>query len=121
MKISIIFADSMMRDKRKLYAVILLLLFGCYYSSISLFSHTHIAHGTSVVHSHLGGETDHEHSDAQYAVIDILSNFQSECAVAFYGISVPFVLLTESYTGYEAPSHLEQVYSVLKLRGPPQA
>lgn len=120
MIISIIFAVRM-RDKRKLYAVILLLLFGCYYSGINLFSHTHIAHGTSVVHSHLGGDADHEHSDAQYAVIDILSNFQSECAVGYHGISTPFIQLTESYIGYEAPSYLEQVHSVHKLRGPPQA
>ena len=57
-----------------------MLLFSCYYSSISLFSHAHIVGGVSVVHSHFGGDSDHNHSDSQYAVIDILSQFQSESA-----------------------------------------
>ena len=67
---------------RKYSALILLVLFGCYYSGISMFSHVHIVNGSSVVHSHLGGTSEHSHSDSQYAVIDILSHFQTE-ATAF--------------------------------------
>ena len=106
---------------RKYSAAVLLLIFGCYYCGISMFSHTHITNGSSVVHSHLGGSSEHNHSDAQYAIIDILSYFQSEGAVCFHGLETPFVLLSESFTGYEAPSQLSEACPVHTLRGPPQA
>ena len=86
-----------------------------------MFSHTHITGGTSIVHSHLGGSTDHEHSDSQYAVIDILSNFQSESVPDHYDSQVPFFQLSESLTAYAAPSFLNGAYAVNALRGPPQA
>ena len=101
-------------------AVVLMLIFCSYYAGISMFSHTHIANGSSIVHSHLGGGADHDHSDSQYAVIDILSNFQSEAASVFSGIESPFFLLSESFTGYIAPSFLGVVCPALDLRGPPQ-
>ena len=50
-------------------ALWLMVIFCSYYAGISMFSHTHIANGSSVVHSHLGGDADHDHSDSQYAVI----------------------------------------------------
>ena len=110
-----------MAHKRTLFAAVLLLLFSCYYSGISMFSHVHIVHGSSVVHSHLGGNAEHDHSDSEYAVIDILSHFQSEAAFDHYDISTPFFLLTESLTEYQGASYLNEVYSELTLRGPPQA
>ena len=110
-----------MRRNRTYSAITLLLLFCCYYSGISLFSHTHIVHGSSIVHSHLGGGTDHDHSESQYAVIDILSNFQSEGAVECCCAEVPFFFLSESYGGYDAPSFPDELHPAHKLRGPPQA
>lgn len=86
-----------------------------------MFSHTHISNGTSIVHSHLGGSGEHDHSDAQFAVIDILSNFQSESAVSFHGPETPSISLSESFTVYEAPSDLNEAHPVHTLRGPPQA
>lgn len=110
-----------MREFRKYSAVILLILFSCYYSGISLFSHTHIVHGSSVVHSHLGGGAEHDHSDSQYAVIDILSNFQSEVAVNFQYTGTPFYISSESYVGYYAQACTEGQHPAYSLRGPPQA
>ena len=106
---------------RTYIALGLMMIFCSYYAGISMFSHTHITNGSSVVHSHLGGGAQHDHSDSQYAVIDILSNFQSECAVDFFCAATPFFLLSESFTAYEAPSFLNEVHSVHALRGPPQA
>lgn len=97
------------------------MIFCSYYAGISMFSHTHITNGSSVVHSHLGGASDHEHDDSQYAVIDLLSHFQSEGAVSFHGISTQFYQLSESRTVYQGPSYLNPVHSVHTLRGPPQA
>ena len=97
------------------------MVFCSYYAGISMFSHTHKSNGSSVVHSHLGGTADHEHDDSQFAIIDLLSNFQSEGAVSFHGISTPFLQLTESCAVYRGPSYLNPVHSVHTLRGPPQA
>ena len=113
--------DSGMRHLRAYCAVILLALFSCYYAGISLFFHTHIVNGSTVVHSHLGGSADHNHSDLQYAVIDILSNFQSEGAVDCDVCPTPFFFLSDSCHEYQAPSVQGESVQVLTLRGPPQA
>jgi hypothetical protein len=110
-----------MKITRKHIAFFLTLIFCTYYAGISMFSHTHIVNSTSIVHSHLGGGASHDHSDSQYAVIDILSNFQSESAVLFHGFCTPFLLLSESHAEYVEPSYLSEVHSVGSLRGPPQA
>ena len=109
-----------MKTVRTYIALGLMMIFCTYYAGISMFSHAHIAHGSSIVHSHLGGGSDHDHSDSQYAVIDILSNFQSEGAVVFHGVDAPFCQLSESSAGYLVQLHLSEVHSANALRGPPQ-
>ena len=109
-----------MRTIRTYSASFLLVLFCCYYSGISMFFHVHIVHGSSIVHSHLGGGTEHDHSDSQYAVINILSHFQSECAVDFFLAEVPFFQSSESVAGYSEPVILNCSHPVHSLRGPPQ-
>ena len=99
----------------------MLVLFICYYCGISMFQHTHISNGSSVVHSHLGGCSQHDHSQEQIAVIDILSTFQSECAPAPFSMDTPCILLEASCTIYDETPHLHGVHSVHSLRGPPQA
>ena len=110
-----------MKITRKHIAFFLTLIFCTYYAGISMFSHTHIVNSTSIVHSHLGGGASHDHSDSQYAVIDILSNFQSESAVLCHGFCTPFLLLSESHAEYVEPSYLNEADPVGSLRGPPQA
>ena len=84
-----------------------------------MFSHVHIVNGSSLVHSHLGGGTDHDHSDSQYAVIDMLSQFQSESAVIFCSAGLTFNQLSELLTGYSSSASLQDFYPVHSLRGPP--
>ena len=110
-----------MKQLRSYHALVLLLIFCSYYAGISLFSHTHLVNGSSVVHSHLGGDSEHDHSDAQYAVIDILSQFQSECAVSFCTAGTPFHPLSVLYTGHEVSCVPSGAHPVTSLRGPPQA
>lgn len=107
--------------KIKAYSVLVLLLFCCYYSGISMFSHVHIVNGSSVVHSHLGGGTEHSHSESQYAVIDILSNFQSECAGGYISAEVPFFVLSDYHAECLTPSVLNGDALLISLRGPPVA
>lgn len=97
-----------------------MILFCCYYAGISMFSHTHIVNGSSIVHSHLGGDSGHDHSDSQYAVIDILSQFQSESAVDFCSVDTPFFSSSELVTAYIPSSHPNELQAVPTLRGPPQ-
>ena len=100
-------------------ALVLLLLFCCYYSGISMFSHAHIVNGSSVFHSHLGGGSDHEHSESQYTVIDLLSQFQSESASEIIFSFTPFFVLSELFFGYETPALTGGAFPVMTLRGPP--
>ena len=110
-----------MKRSKAYLSIGLILIFCMYYAGISMFSHTHIVNGSSIVHSHLGGGHDHNHSDSQYAVIDILTDFQSECAAVFHGIGTPFFQLSESLTEHTTPFHLSKESPVHSLRGPPQA
>lgn len=100
-------------------AIVLLMLFCCYYCSISMAQHTHVANGSSIVHSHLGGEEKHDHSDSQYAVIDMLSGFASEQAVTAHLEFTPIFLFSESCIGYHVPEYLTQAFDTHTLRGPP--
>ena len=108
-----------MRHIKTYTALLLMMVFCSYYAGISMFSHTHIANGSSIVHSHLGGDAEHEHSDSQYAVIDILSNFQSETVATFQDSGTPLQMLSEPYAVPGAPDYLSQVHSAFKHRGPP--
>ena len=110
-----------MKQLRSYSALLMLVLFSCYYCGISMFQHTHISNGSSVVHSHLGGGTQHDHTQEQIAVIDILSTFQSECAPAPFSMDAPSFFIEASCTAYIKTPHLNGVHSVLSLRGPPQA
>ena len=83
-----------------------------------MFSHTHIVNGTSIVHSHFGGDDGHEHSESQYAVIDMLSQFQSETAADFYLQDILPCTPSEIHIGYSAPAYLSDASDALKLRGP---
>ena len=109
-----------MRTLRTYLASLLLAIFSCYLSGISLFSHVHIVNGVSIVHSHFGGGAEHNHSDSQFAVIDILSHFQSEAAADIVTVCTPFFITTDICTDYSAPEILNGCASVLLLRGPPQ-
>ena len=109
-----------MRNWRTYPALLMLLIFSCYYSGISLFSHVHIVNGASVVHSHWDGDSEHDHNDNQYAVIDLLSNFQSEGAVTFNAVATPLVIqLPDTFLYYTAPFIQDAAISLSTLRGPP--
>ena len=97
-----------------------MLLFSCYYSSISLFGHSHIVGGVSVVHSHLGGNADHQHSDSQYTVIDLLSHFTSEAATDYHFMQ-PLAFNSPDFIIISDRVHYMEVSPVQKLRGPPQS
>lgn len=109
-----------MRYIKTYTAFFLIVVFCSYYAGISMFSHTHIANGSSIVHSHLGGNAEHNHCDSQYVVIDILSNFQSETAATFQSTGSLFQTTYESYAAPKVQEYLSQVHVAFNHRGPPQ-
>ena len=110
-----------MKHLNRYIALMLMLIFCSYSAGISLFSHTHIINGASLVHSHLGGDSDHEHTESQYTVIEILSHFQSESVDCFYKIESPVFLSSELYIGYVTTPCISGASSEIGLRGPPMA
>ena len=105
---------------RKHYAAIFFLLFGWYCSNINLFPHYHSVHGNSVIHSHFGGSTEHDHSDNGFAVIDILSNFHAESIESLAGPETFFNLIYEICSGTVQSLHSDGWSFINALRGPPQ-
>ena len=110
-----------MRKIQTYSAAFFLLLFSWYFASINLFPHLHYVNGNTLAHSHFGGNFDHEHTDGEYKVIDLLSHCESE-SVMVQTISVePFYLSSEPVTSYVIDWDSEVERSVNALRGPPQA
>ena len=109
-----------MKSLRKYSSILLLIIFGCYYTSINFFSHTHIINGHTIVHSHLGGDTEHAHSESQFTVIDIISQFQSESAPEFYLADGYLYHISDILTEYHELSDVNDVRNMNLLRGPPQ-
>ena len=109
-----------MRKIRSYSAFFLLLVFLCYYSSIRFFSHVHIVNGNSIVHSHFGGSSEHDHSDSEYTLIDILSEFQSDSTTDYNHTETPFFPLSEVSIGDEQHTLLSSIADSCTRRGPPQ-
>ena len=109
-----------MRKTRSYSAFFLLLVFLCYYSSIRFFSHVHIVNGNSIVHSHFGGSAEHNHSDSEYTVIDILSQFHSDSMTDSNHTEAPFFLLSEVCIGKEQHTLISSIPDSCTRRGPPQ-
>ena len=110
-----------MKQLRTYYAAFFLLLFGWYFSNINLFPHLHTINGNSVVHSHFGGSSDHDHDEDEFSVIDMLSNFMSESVHELCSSVSPYYLSSEISVGMTPDLRSGESYSTDTLRGPPQA
>lgn len=106
---------------RKYMAVVFLLIFGWYFSSINLFPHIHTVNGNSIVHSHFGGTADHGHSETEYTVIDLLSSFQTETAdMVCISITPLYPSEEDTYSRYISQYFFTDLFFSRILRGPPQ-
>lgn len=97
------------------------LLFIWYIGGLSLFPHTHIVDGISIVHSHPNPDTEHQDED-EFLTIQMLSQFQS-CG-AGEGIILPdiFQLLISEYRGIgDISLSVNTFYRYFGLRAPPEA
>jgi hypothetical protein len=85
---------------KKLINCLLLTIFLGFYASITLFTHSHIINGVTIVHSHpySSGTSDkpinHQHSDKEFSIIQFLSSFTT----TFVGVSLILsIILTLLY------------------------
>jgi hypothetical protein len=101
------------------------ILFIGYYSSISLFMHVHIEHGTTIVHAHpfkkaADGTCHHHSSLSEIQLFHLLTTVNVEDGAVhplqlhFYAL--PIYKITERPV---YPDHLIPVLGKLSLRAPP--
>ena len=110
-----------MRKIQTYSAAFFLLLFSWYFASINLFPHLHYVNGNTLAHSHFGGNFDHEHTDDEYRVIDLLSHCESESALVHTISSAQFNLSSGLEIIHVIDWNGEEACSANALRGPPLA
>ena len=77
-----IFGMRPILKSRRGIAALFLLLFVAYYSNVTLFEHTHIINGVTIVHSHFHADSHHNsrsggHTANNVTLISQLNNFQT--------------------------------------------
>jgi hypothetical protein len=106
-----------------IYGYFFLVLFICFYGSITFFNHTHIVNGDTIVHSHpykadKEGNPTHQHTSNGYLLIHVIRNFTAALSF-FYLPGIPFFFLNKVYHRRKLP--FIQPIRVIpnSLRGPP--
>ena len=88
-----------MEKRRSIFPYsILLLLFVWYIGGISLFPHTHIVDGASIVHSHPNPDAGHQ-GEESFITIHLLTQFQSCETGAMPALPELSVILLPEYDG----------------------
>ena len=110
-----------MKETRKyILAALMPLLFVWYIESISLFSHTHIIDGTTIVHSHPGSAEGHQHGEEEALGIELICHYYRDLAAD--GIFLPkvaFLFLDKVQKEYVSPYIPAVSTLVCSLRAPP--
>ena len=104
---------------RIIKAWVMLLLFVVYQVGITSFVHVHIVNGVTVVHSHLLGDSEHDHTEAQVKSIELACHYACSDVPEAVAVAAPFVV--SLHTDY-AEALVEVVTSEVPtfcLRGPP--
>ena len=93
-------------------------LFIAYYSSVSLFTHVHVEHGTTIVHAHpfkktADGTCHHHTSLAEIQLFHMLSSIHL-LRLQFYSLKISNLSESPVY-----PDHVTSVEGLRYLRAPP--
>jgi len=104
----------------------LLSLFLGFYASITLFSHSHIINGVTIVHSHPFNKgtgdkpINHQHSEKEYSLIQFLSHFSTTSAFVLIELSTLFCLLYKLFINPDENNQLKlRSKCNYSLRAPP--
>ena len=111
-----------MEKRRSIFPYsLLLLLFVWYIGGISLFPHTHIVDGASIVHSHPNPDAGHQ-GEESFITIHLLTQFQSCETGAMPALPELSVILLPEYDGIMDVSWpVCRLFSTSGLRAPPVA
>lgn len=115
-----IFAVAL-RKTVKYSSVLMLLVFAFFFASTNLFTHVHYGEEGRIVHSHPWSAKSHNHTDAQFQTIQLLSAnlFQSQ---EEFHLDIPY-LYAEVLISFPLPEiHISTlIHHVLGLRAPPMS
>lgn len=112
----------MSQKSKQTMARILVLVFAFYYANICFFYHSHIIHGTTIVHSHFHNKVHTQsgtHGDSELTLIAGLSVFQSQQVASFIvSVGLFFILLAIILPSLEKRTSRNLITSI-PLRAPP--
>lgn len=104
---------------RKYVTPLLLCVFCWYWASITFGTHTHIVNGVTVAHSHPGATSEHSHSEAQFAIIDLLTSFDADQQPDQPSFDAPVLPVAVVFDCLQSEV-LDGISPANALRGPPQ-
>jgi hypothetical protein len=109
---------------KRIYAYALLFIFIGYYASITLFYHSHIVLGDTIVHSHPfkadnHGVPLHSHSEQGFITIHLLASFSIAFILSYFSFKTiaPVAYEIILKTRQEAVNHT--IHYLYSLRAPP--
>ena len=82
---------SILSPLRMIKAWVMLLLFVTYQVGITSFVHVHIVNGVTVVHSHLMGDSEHDHTEKQVTSIVCCCHYFCADVPEAVAIAAPYV------------------------------
>ncbi len=108
-------------EKRHIIAFVGVLLFVAYMAGITLFTHSHVVNGVTIVHSHpFSKDAQHQHTTSEYQLLDILCHTTATDS----GINPDCVFKSETllqilYTTVLPTVPATETFGILSLRAPP--
>jgi hypothetical protein len=109
---------------KRIYAYCLLILFMGYYGSITLFYHSHIVLGDTIVHSHpfrsdSHGAPMHSHTDNGYVTIHILASFTVAFIFLYFDFKTKAKVIYEIVPKFKHGTANHSFHYFYSLRAPP--
>ncbi|NDV65123.1 hypothetical protein [Bacteroides sp. 224] len=105
----------------KILRCLLPVLFISYLAGITLFTHSHVVNGVTIVHSHpFNEDAEHSHSTTEFQLIHLLSQVLTGGAVILPLLLFVYYILFALLAAKPQRSFYHSPYQgVLTLRGPP--
>ena len=104
---------------RMIKAWVMLLLFVVYQVGVTSFVHVHIVNGVTIVHSHLLGDNEHEHTEKQVASIDCCCHYFCADVPEAVAVAAPSVVLLQVDYAEALVGEVTSDVPTFCLRGPP--
>ncbi len=104
---------------RMIKAWVMLLLFVVYQVGVTSFVHVHIVNGVTIVHSHLLGDNEHEHTEKQVASIDCCCHYFCADVPEAVAVAAPNVVLLQVDYAEALVGEVTSDVPTFCLRGPP--